>query len=115
MSARIVAQLTLLALTVQAYFNLDFLSWLTFPLILFLLADIMKSMLQELDSNLLSKDDFIHQQNSKLSEMDKIIQVNKAEIERLEKRNKMQDHKVRNQNTQTSFTVLGGGSCSSEF
>ncbi|XP_062276551.1 kinesin-like protein KIF23 [Scomber scombrus] len=57
-------------------------------------ADIMKSMLQDLDSNLLSKDDYINQQNGKLSEKDKIIQVNKAEIERLEKRNKMQDHKI---------------------
>lgn len=54
----------------------------------------MKSMLQELDNNLLSKDNFIYEQNAKLVEKDKIIQNNKAEMERLEKKNKMQEHKV---------------------
>ena len=53
-------------------------------------------MLQELDSNLISKDNFIHEQNGKLLEKDKFIQINKAEIERLEKKTKMQEHKVGN-------------------
>lgn len=54
----------------------------------------MRSMLQELDNNLLSKDDIIHEHNGKMMERDKIIQNNKAEIERLEKKSKMQEHKV---------------------
>lgn len=54
----------------------------------------MRSMLQELDSNLISKDNFIHEQNGKLLEKDKIIQINKAELDRLEKKTKMQEHKV---------------------
>ncbi|XP_023278300.1 kinesin-like protein KIF23 isoform X2 [Seriola lalandi dorsalis] len=57
-------------------------------------ANMMKSMLQELDSNLISKDNFIHEQNGKLFEKDKVIQTNKAEIERLEKKTKMQEHKI---------------------
>ncbi|XP_044213284.1 kinesin-like protein KIF23 isoform X4 [Thunnus albacares] len=57
-------------------------------------ANMMKSMLQELDGNLASKGDYIHEQNGKLAEKDKIIQNNKAEIERLEKKNKMQEHKI---------------------
>ena len=80
-----------------------------FHLILVLSADLMKSMLQDLDSNLVSKGNYIHEQNGKLAEKDKIIQNNRAEIERLEKKNKMQEHKVRNQNTQNSLTVLRGG------
>eukprot|EP00064_Thunnus_orientalis_P006202 superscaffoldBa00000636_g6218 len=57
-------------------------------------ANMMKSMLQELDGNLASKGDYIHEQNGKLAEKDRIIQNNKAEIERLEKKNKMQEHKI---------------------
>ncbi|KAG7245405.1 hypothetical protein INR49_010856 [Caranx melampygus] len=57
-------------------------------------ANMMKSMLQELDSNLISKDNFIYEQNGKLLEKDKIIQTNKAELERLEKKTKMQEHKI---------------------
>uniref|UniRef100_A0A4W6DWD0 Kinesin-like protein n=1 Tax=Lates calcarifer TaxID=8187 RepID=A0A4W6DWD0_LATCA len=53
-----------------------------------------KSMLQDLDSNLIAKDNFIHEQNGKLGEKDKIIQANKEEIERLEKRARMQEHKI---------------------
>lgn len=66
----------------------------------------MKSMLQDLDNNFISKDNFIHEQNAKLAEKDKIIQNNKAEIERLEKKNRMQEHKVGNKNIQTSIRVL---------
>ncbi|XP_018537071.1 kinesin-like protein KIF23 isoform X2 [Lates calcarifer] len=57
-------------------------------------ANTMKSMLQDLDSNLIAKDNFIHEQNGKLGEKDKIIQANKEEIERLEKRARMQEHKI---------------------
>ncbi|XP_042352799.1 kinesin-like protein KIF23 isoform X2 [Plectropomus leopardus] len=57
-------------------------------------ANMMKSMLQELDNNFLSKDNFIHEQNGKMLEMDKVIQNNKAELERLEKKTKMQEHKI---------------------
>lgn len=66
----------------------------------------MKSMLQELDNNLITKDNFIHEQNGKLEEKDKIIQNNKAELERLEKKNKMQEHKVRDKNIQTTRRLL---------
>lgn len=65
----------------------------------------MKSMLQQLDSNLISKDD-IHEQNGKLVERDKIIQNNKAEIERLEKKTKLQEHKVKDKIIQTSCRLL---------
>ncbi|XP_068579361.1 kinesin-like protein KIF23 isoform X4 [Cebidichthys violaceus] len=57
-------------------------------------ANRMKSMLQEVDSIRISKDDLIHEQNGKLVDKDKIIQNNKAEIERLEKKARMQDHKI---------------------
>ncbi|KAM7396801.1 hypothetical protein PAMP_019812 [Pampus punctatissimus] len=57
-------------------------------------ANMMKSMLQELDSNLVSKDNYVHEQNGRLAEKDKVIQNNKAEIERLEKKTKMQEHKI---------------------
>nr|XP_046250111.1 kinesin-like protein KIF23 isoform X3 [Scatophagus argus] len=57
-------------------------------------ANMMKSMLQDLDNNFNSKDNFIHEQNGKLLEKEKIIQNNKAEIERLEKRTKTQEHKI---------------------
>ncbi|XP_041794378.1 kinesin-like protein KIF23 isoform X2 [Chelmon rostratus] len=57
-------------------------------------AHTMKSMLQELDCNLNSNNNFIHEQNGKLAEKDKIIQNNKAEIERLDKKTKMQEHKI---------------------
>ncbi|XP_067358684.1 kinesin-like protein KIF23 isoform X2 [Channa argus] len=57
-------------------------------------ANMMKSMLQELDNNLISKDNYIHEQNAKLEEKDKIIQNNRADLERLEKKTKMQEHKI---------------------
>ncbi|XP_019934954.1 kinesin-like protein KIF23 isoform X4 [Paralichthys olivaceus] len=57
-------------------------------------AFMMKSTLQNMDSNLISKDNFIHEQNGRLVEKDKVIQSNKAEIERLEKKNKMLELKI---------------------
>lgn len=51
-------------------------------------------MLRQLDSNQAAKENAVQEQNDKLSEKDRIIQSNKAEIERLEKRTKMYEHKV---------------------
>lgn len=53
-------------------------------------------MLQQLDSNQASTANAVQEHNDKLSEKDRIIQNNKSEIERLEKRTKMYEHKVRN-------------------
>lgn len=55
----------------------------------------MKSMLQQLDTNLFSIDGLIDEQNGKLADREKLISNNQAEIERLEKRTKMQEHKVK--------------------
>lgn len=57
----------------------------------------MRSMLQELDSKLISKENLIHEQTGKLAEKDKVIQNNKTDLERLEKKTKMQEHKVGDQ------------------
>ncbi|KAE8296240.1 Kinesin-like protein KIF23 Kinesin-like protein 5 Mitotic kinesin-like protein 1 [Larimichthys crocea] len=57
-------------------------------------ANTMKSMLQQLDSNHMSNENIIHEQNGRLLEKDKIIQNNKAELERLEKKAKTQEHKI---------------------
>ncbi|TSX17012.1 Kinesin-like protein KIF23 [Bagarius yarrelli] len=57
-------------------------------------ANMLKSMLQELDGNLLSKKNFIHEQRSKLGEKDKMIQNQKNEIDRLEKKSKMLEYKI---------------------
>ncbi|XP_077425306.1 kinesin-like protein KIF23 isoform X2 [Vanacampus margaritifer] len=57
-------------------------------------ASTMTSLLQKLDSNNHSKDNYIHEQNGQLLEKDKTIQNNKAEIERLEKKAKMLEHKI---------------------
>uniref|UniRef100_A0A671W873 Kinesin-like protein n=1 Tax=Sparus aurata TaxID=8175 RepID=A0A671W873_SPAAU len=53
-----------------------------------------QAMLQDMDGNLISKDNLIREQTGKLDEKDKVIQTNKAELERLEKRTKMQEHKI---------------------
>lgn len=66
----------------------------------------MKSMLQGVDSNLITKDNFIREQNGKLAEKDKIIHSNKAEIERLEKMTKTLEQKVSDQFIQTSRIVV---------
>lgn len=60
-------------------------------------------MLQQLDSNQAAKESAVLQQNDKLSEKDRIIQTNKAEIERLEKRTKMFEHKVQDKNNHVSL------------
>lgn len=57
-------------------------------------ANMLKSMLQELDGNILSKKNYIHEQRSKLGEKDKMIQNQKNEIDRLEKKSKMLEYKI---------------------
>ncbi|XP_049578266.1 kinesin-like protein KIF23 isoform X1 [Syngnathus scovelli] len=57
-------------------------------------ASRMTSLLQQLDGNINAKENYMHEQNSKLLEKDKIIQNNTAEIERLEKKAKMLEHKI---------------------
>ncbi|XP_046721144.1 kinesin-like protein KIF23 isoform X6 [Silurus meridionalis] len=57
-------------------------------------AKMLKSMLQELDGNLISKENFIHEQRGKLGEKDKMIQNQKSEIDRLEKKSKMLEYKI---------------------
>ncbi|XP_060779878.1 kinesin-like protein KIF23 isoform X2 [Neoarius graeffei] len=57
-------------------------------------ANMLKSMLQDLDGNLLSRENFIHEQRGKLGEKDKMIQNQKNEIDRLEKKSKMLEYKI---------------------
>ncbi|XP_068168905.1 kinesin-like protein KIF23 isoform X1 [Antennarius striatus] len=57
-------------------------------------ANMMKSMLQEVDSDRIAKSNFTQEQNDKLVEKDRIIQSNKMEIERLEKITKTQEQKI---------------------
>ncbi|XP_052008375.1 kinesin-like protein KIF23 isoform X3 [Xyrauchen texanus] len=57
-------------------------------------ANMLKSILQEQDSNVLSKDNFIQEQRGKLGEKDKMIQNQKNEIDRLEKKSKMLEYKI---------------------
>ncbi len=54
----------------------------------------LKSVLQEQDSNLFSKENFIQEQRGKLGEKDNMIQNQKNEIDRLEKKSKMLEYKV---------------------
>lgn len=51
-------------------------------------------MLQQLDSQLSSKETFLHDQKSKLNEKETIINSQKSEIERLEKKSKTLEYKV---------------------
>ncbi|XP_050990702.1 kinesin-like protein KIF23 isoform X3 [Labeo rohita] len=57
-------------------------------------ANMLKSVLQEQDSNVLSKENFIQEQRGKLGEKDKMIQNQKNEIDRLEKKSKMLEYKI---------------------
>ena len=54
----------------------------------------MKSMLQQFDGQLGAKETFIHDQQSKLSEKDKVIINQRTELERLEKKSKTLEYKV---------------------
>lgn len=55
-------------------------------------------MLQQLDSNQAAKENAVREYTANMSEKDRIIQNNKAELERLEKRTKMFEHKVKDKN-----------------
>uniref|UniRef100_A0A4W4FF14 Kinesin-like protein n=1 Tax=Electrophorus electricus TaxID=8005 RepID=A0A4W4FF14_ELEEL len=57
-------------------------------------ANMLKSMLQDLDGNLMSKENFIQDQRGRLGEKDKMIQNQKNEIDRLEKKSKMLEYKI---------------------
>ncbi|XP_066541784.1 kinesin-like protein KIF23 isoform X2 [Hoplias malabaricus] len=57
-------------------------------------ANMLKSMLQDLDGKLISKENFIHDQQGKLGEKDKMIHNQKNEIDRLEKKSKMLEYKI---------------------
>lgn len=54
-------------------------------------------MFQQLDSNQAANENAVQEQNQILSEKDRIIQSNKTEIERLEKKTKMYEHKVQDE------------------
>ncbi|CAB1322548.1 unnamed protein product [Coregonus sp. 'balchen'] len=57
-------------------------------------ADMLKVMIQELDSSLVSKENFIQDQRGQLGEKDKTIHTQKTEIDRLEKKSKMLEYKI---------------------
>ncbi|XP_062860709.1 kinesin-like protein KIF23 isoform X2 [Trichomycterus rosablanca] len=57
-------------------------------------ASMLKSMLQETDSTLIGKENYIHEQRGKLGDKDKMIQNQKNEIDRLEKKSKMLEYKI---------------------
>ncbi|KAM6980532.1 kinesin-like protein KIF23 [Aplochiton taeniatus] len=57
-------------------------------------ANTMKSMLQEFDSHLVAKENFLQDQRGKMGEKDKVITNQKTEIERLEKKSKMLEYKI---------------------
>lgn len=67
------------------------------PLFCFLLivADVLRSMLQQLDRQTFSTDALILEQNEQLAEGGKLIQSHQAAIERLEKRTKVQEQQVK--------------------
>lgn len=51
-------------------------------------------MLQQFDSQINAKETFLHDQQSKLCEKEKLITNQKTEIERLEKKSKTLEYKV---------------------
>lgn len=57
-------------------------------------ATMLKSVLQEQDGNILSKENVIQEQRGKLGEKDKMLHNQKNEIDRLEKKSKMLEYKV---------------------
>ncbi|XP_063052568.1 kinesin-like protein KIF23 isoform X5 [Engraulis encrasicolus] len=57
-------------------------------------ANLLKMRLQDMDGNIVNKENYIHEQRGKLSEKDKLIQDQKVEIERLEKNSKMLEYKI---------------------
>ncbi|XP_071392323.1 kinesin-like protein KIF23 isoform X1 [Centroberyx affinis] len=57
-------------------------------------SNTLKSMLQQFDSQLTAKENYIHDQRGKLGEKDKVIANQKMEVERLEKKSKMLEYKI---------------------
>ncbi|XP_028305575.1 kinesin-like protein KIF23 isoform X2 [Gouania willdenowi] len=57
-------------------------------------ADMIRSMIQHIDSNMVSTENILQEQNVKLLEKDQLIQSGKMEIERLEKKIKTQEYKI---------------------
>ena len=57
-------------------------------------ANTLKSMLQDFNSHVSAKENFIHNQQGKLGEKDKVISSQKTELERLENKSKMLEYKV---------------------
>lgn len=57
-------------------------------------ASILKSKLQQFDSQLCEKETFLHDQRNELNEKEKVILNQKSEIERLEKKSKTLEYKV---------------------
>ncbi|XP_076848383.1 kinesin-like protein KIF23 isoform X2 [Brachyhypopomus gauderio] len=57
-------------------------------------AHMLSSKLQDLDGNLMSKENFIQDQRGKLGEKDKMIQNQKNDLDRLEKKCKMLEYKI---------------------
>lgn len=70
------------------------------------IASTLKSVLQQLDSQLGAKETFLHEQRSKLSEKDKVITTQKSEIERLEKKSKTLEYKVLSHFTSLLFSLI---------
>lgn len=52
-------------------------------------------MLQQLDGQINAKESFLYDQRNKLSEKDKVISTQRSELERLEKKSKTLEYKVR--------------------
>ena len=67
----------------------------------------MRASLKELDGSLFNKEDFINKQNGKLAEKDRVIQSQKADMERLEKKTKMQEYKVWQTILKMSLLIMG--------
>ncbi|XP_056134870.1 kinesin-like protein KIF23 [Lampris incognitus] len=57
-------------------------------------ANTLKSALQEMDNHLTAKENFIHDQRSKLGERERLIAHQKTEIDKLEKKSKMLEYKI---------------------
>lgn len=57
-------------------------------------ASTLKSMLQQFDGQLSAKETYLHDQQSKLCEKDKVITNQRTEIERLEKKSTTLEYKV---------------------
>ena len=62
--------------------------------VVFLTANTLTSMLQQFDSQLGAKETFLHDQQTKLNDKDKLIINQRTEIERLEKKSKTLEYKV---------------------